>query len=124
MSRWRTAGLNSITGQHGFYQGSTLDTIMGAPNPTTVEINLGWPAKFSGTFDIPASNLNTARTVVIQQASGPYTNKGTLQDEAEMDQVKVTGYILDDSTIRCYWNGGTSAMVGNIKFIQQVITSQ
>lgn len=97
---------------------------MGSPNPTTVEVDLGFPAKFSGTFDITTSNLNTARTVVIQQASGPYTGKGTLPDEAEMDQVNVTGYILNDTTIRCYWNGGTSAIVGKIKFIYQVISTQ
>lgn len=123
-SRLRTAGLDSVTGQHKFFQGTSLDTIMGASTPTTIEVNLGSAPHHSGHFDITGlANLNISRTVVISQAPGPYTGKGTLPDEAEMDQAVVTGYILNTTTIRCYWVSA-GPMKNNIKFIYQVVTSQ
>lgn len=125
MSRLRTAGLDNVTGQHIFYKGTSNDTIMGAPTPTTVEINFGSVPKRSGSFDITGlTNLDITRTVVITQAPGPYTGKGTLPDEAEMDQCLVTGYVFSTTVIRCYWVSALSRMVGNIKFTYQVITSQ
>lgn len=124
MSRLRTAGLDNTSGQHKFFQGSTSDTIMGSATPITTEVNLGIVPRKAGHFDITGlTNLTTNRTVVISQAPGPYTNKGTLPDEAEMDQALVTGYILNTTTIRCYWNS-TGPMKNNVKFIYQVITTQ
>lgn len=123
MSRIRTSGLDNVTGQHRFYNGSTNDTIMGAPSLNMAEVNLGSVAHRGGHFDIAGTNLTVGRTVIISQAAGPYTGKGTLPDEAEMDQALTTGYILDSSTIRCYWSSD-GLMKGNVKFNYQVITQQ
>lgn len=120
MSRLRTAGLDNITGQHQFYLGG--DTVMGSPSLVIVEVNLGTQPIFSGTFDITVTGLTIGRTIIIDQACGPYTGKGTLADEAEMDTVIVTGYIFSSTIIRCYWNSPT-LVGGNIKFSYQVITS-
>lgn len=122
MARIRTRGVDNTTGQDILYNGTTNDTIMGSPSIVTIEINIGTYPVFSGTFDILASNLTIGRTIIVSQACGPYTGKGTLADEAEMDIVNTVGYIFDDSTIRCYWNSAT-LVGGNIKFSYQVIIS-
>jgi len=85
----------------------------------TIERDMGSAPLWSGTFDITGlSGLTVGRPVLIFQAAGPYTNKGDRQDEAEMDLVTATGYVVDATTIRVYWtvqpyNG---PVAGNIKF--------
>lgn len=86
---------------------------------TEVEVNLGSTGRYSGTFDITGLvGLTANKQVLIIQKAAAYTNKGNRQDEAEMDQVHCTGYVVDANTIRCYWtcmpHGGP--MVGNVKF--------
>lgn len=84
---------------------------------STVEKDLGSLPRNAGTFDITGlSGLTPAKPVLVQQAAGPYTGKGTLADEAEMDMVSATGYVVDATTIRVYWNLLTSFIVGNVKF--------
>lgn len=70
---------------------------------TTVEKDLGATARRSGTFTITGAGLVAGKPVLIQQAVGPYTGKGTRADEAEMDQVLVTAAVVDATTIRAYW---------------------
>lgn len=83
---------------------------------TTVEVNVGGsPARRSGSFDITSSGLTSSKPVMIMQAVGPYTGKGTLADEAEMDQLLVTGYVTNTTTIRAYWTSNYDVR-GNIKF--------
>jgi hypothetical protein len=84
----------------------------------TAEVDLGTSAcATGGTFDISGlSGLTVGRPVMIQQAPGPYTGKGTMEDEAEMDLVVVTGYVYSATTIRCYWNAIRGPVVGNVKF--------
>ena len=102
-----SSGVATVTVSSGGGGSFTLDT---------VEKDLGALPRRSGTFDITGLNgLTTDRPVLIQQASGPYTGKGTLADEAEMDQVSVTASVLDPSTIRAYWNSPTF-VVGSFKF--------
>ncbi len=55
---------------------------------TTVEIDLG-SAKFSGKFTITDAAITSSSKVLCWQAPGPYTGKGTLADEAEMQPVQV-----------------------------------
>jgi hypothetical protein len=70
----------------------------------TVEILMcTWPAQYSGHFTIADVDLVPGKPVMIQQAVGPYTGKGTLMDEAEMDQVHVTGITINSTTIQAYW---------------------
>lgn len=115
-----------------FFAGGTYRLAGGAAGPTgpqgptgppglgvltTVEVNLlAAPyARRSGAFTIPASGLTAGKAVNIQQAVGPYTGKGTRWDEAEMDQMLVTGKVLNASTIQCYWKS-EHLVRGNFKF--------
>lgn len=73
-------------------------------------------AKVAGTFDITGlSGLTAGKPVMVDKAAGPYTGKGTLADEAEMDMVTATGYVVDATTVRCYWQADTPQF-GNVKF--------
>lgn len=71
---------------------------------TTVEVSLGTTPKRSGKFNITSSGLTSGKAVLITQANGPYTDKGTRADEAEMDMVIVTGKTTSTTNIECYWN--------------------
>lgn len=77
-----------------------------APTFTLVEPTLvAFPdARRSGSFQISGLPIWSAgKTVLIRQANGPYTGKGNLADEAEMDHVVVTGKVVTASLIQCYW---------------------
>lgn len=87
----------------------------GAPTLTTVEVNLGSVCRRSGRFTIAGSGMTIGKPVMIQQASGPYTGKGTRSDEAEMDQVTVTGKVISATVIECFWQA-RHRVRGNLKF--------
>lgn len=73
-------------------------------------------ARYGGSFQITGlSGLGADYPVFMQQASGPYTGKGTRADEAEMDQVQVTAKVLNSTTIQCYWRSQRRVR-GNFKF--------
>lgn len=91
-------------------------THAGAVTLTVVEKDLGSAPVNGGTFDITSSGLTTGKAVLIQQAAGPYTGKGDREDEAEMDLVTATGYVVNATTIRCYWQAHQGPVVGNVKF--------
>ena len=93
-----------------FASGDTISTTIapgsgGTPSFTTTEVSLGAApfARRSGHFTIAGSGLTINKPVVIKQAVGPYTGKGTRFDEAEMDAVEVTGKVRDATTIDVYW---------------------
>ncbi len=87
---------------------------------TEVEVNLGSTLQTSGNFVISGlSGLNTGDPVLVRQAVGPYTGKGTLADEFEMDVVNVAGKVASASTIQCYWSTD-SFVSGNFKFLYAV----
>jgi hypothetical protein len=89
--------------------GTTVTTV------TTVEVDLGSMAK-SGRFDITGlSGLTPGAQIVMQQAAGPYTGKGTLADESQMDAITVTAYAFSATVIRAYWTSRTWVH-GNFKF--------
>jgi hypothetical protein len=89
-------------------------------NLTEVEVDLGSSLRTSGNFVISGlSGLNTGDPVLVRQAVGPYTNKGTLADEFEMDTVNVAGKVASASTIQCYWSTD-SVVRGNFKFLYVV----
>lgn len=113
------------------FQGSGATTITQAGNVITVsstgggggssvfsvvEANLGTKPVPNGTFDITGlTGLVTSKPVFVMQASGPYTGKGTLSDEIEMDHIVATGYVLNSTTIRVNW-GCATRVAGNVKF--------
>lgn len=99
-------GVKVLNGPGGIQIGSEINT---------VEVNLCSIPKKSGSFIIPGTGLVTGKAVFINQASGPYTGKGTLADEAEMDGLIVKGKVISATEIKCFWNSATF-VIGNFKF--------
>lgn len=83
---------------------------------TVVEQDLGG-ARF-GTFTITDSAIDASSTVLVVQAAGPYTGKGTLGDEFEMDQVQAVAE-PGSGTATVRWVG-TGWLAGNVKFAYTV----
>lgn len=81
----------------------------------TTEKNLGSVPTFSGSFTIAGAGMTIGKPVLIQQAVGPYTGKGTLADEAE-DQVTASASVTSAVLITAYWRATESPIVGNVKF--------
>ena len=93
-----------------FAVGDTIDPSIapgsgGSPVFTTVEVNLGAApvARKSGRFQITGSGLTAGKAVLVCQAVGPYTGKGTRADEAEMDMLTCVGTVRNATTIDVYW---------------------
>jgi hypothetical protein len=71
---------------------------------TTTEVSLGSTARRSGKVQITGlAGLTAGKPVLIQQAVGPYTGKGTRADEAEMDALTLSAAVLNATTIDIYW---------------------
>jgi len=75
-------------------------------------------ARRSGTFDITGlSGLTAGKVVSIVQTAAQIATKGNARDEPEMDQIDVTGYVVDANTIRAYWfSANGSVVVGTYAF--------
>jgi hypothetical protein len=136
-------GLDGATGAQGpmgpalyFLAEDGVDGDRGSPGPTgaqgpaggggsftftTVEVDLGSNPRSAGTFTI-AGAFTAAKPVLITQAAGAYTGKGTLEDEAEMDPITATGFTADAATIRAYWHASHGPVQGNVKFNYAVST--
>ena len=82
---------------------------------TTVEVDLGNVARLAGTFDIAGVGMTPGDPVLIVQASGPYTGKGTREDESEMDGLSVSAKVFSATIIRCFWRSWWKVK-GNFKF--------
>ena len=82
---------------------------------TQYEANLGSVPVPSGSFTIAGTGLTTGKPVLIAQAAAAYTGKGTYPDEIEMDQITISGYVQDATTIKCHW-GCNTLVRGNVKF--------
>lgn len=107
------SGINLATGKTFRVAGVAQGTL------TTVEIDLGVTPAYSGKFTIAGTGLTTGKPVSIQQAIGPYTNKGTLADEAEMDQLQLAAGVTSATVIDVYWTS-VYKVAGNFKFNYQV----
>lgn len=110
-----TAAGEDSAAYHAASDFATPSTVTTAITRVVTEVNLGSVPSLSGSFTINGSGFTPEKVVTIQQAPGPYTNKGTLADEAEMDGVTVSAYCEDSSTIRAYWVA-SGPVVGNMKF--------
>lgn len=80
-----------------------------------VDIDLGNTAD-SGRFTISGSGFDITKRVVINPAPGPYTDKGTRTDEAEMDALTVLGSVIDANTIECFWHAIPGPVRGHFNF--------
>lgn len=81
----------------------------------TVEVNLGASPSKSGQFIISGADMEVGKAVIVQQAAGPYTGKGSRADEAVMDRVSVVASVTSPTQITAYWNSPT-AVARNFKF--------
>lgn len=82
---------------------------------TTIEVSVSSVPRKAGKFSITGAGFAVGKPVLIAQASGSYTGKGTRADEAEMDGLTVKGKTTSATNIDCYWNSPTFVK-GNFKF--------
>jgi Collagen triple helix repeat (20 copies) len=90
---------------------------------TTVEKDLGATPTFQGNFTITDGAILSTDKVLVQQAPGPYTGKGTLADEATMDQL-VCVAVPAAGSAKVYWRTtspqfSAGFVKGNVKFTYQ-----
>jgi hypothetical protein len=98
------------------------DTVSGGTGPAapalvllTTEIDLGSTPTTSGTFTIAGTGMTVGKSVRIFQSVGPYTGKGTMSDEAEMDALSVVASVTSPTIITAFWRCATRVS-GNFKF--------
>lgn len=82
---------------------------------TNIEKDLGAVALKTGSFTVTSTGLTTGKPVVVTQAVGPYTGKGSREDECEMDEIRAFGVVTNATTITVYFSTD-SFIKGNIKF--------
>lgn len=83
---------------------------------TSITQNLTDTARTAGSFVITDAALLNGELLMITQAAGPYTGKGTKEDEAEMDGVVASGFVAaGGGSATVYWNSATQ-VVGKFKF--------
>lgn len=137
-------GLLGATGAQGFmgpigYPGDDGDEGRpGNPGPpgitgvTTVEVNLGATPVTQGSFTITDSFISTGSKILLWQAPGPYTGKGTRADEAEMDEFPKLTVLPGAGTATVKWSSKLAVIPvymdvggnGNIFGISSVAISQ
>lgn len=89
----------------------------GGGSSTLIEVDLGVAPQRSGRFAVTGlSGLSTGGRVRFEQAVGPYTGKGALADEYEMDAIAASGVVTSASEVAAYWTS-TGAVRGNFKFL-------
>jgi hypothetical protein len=81
----------------------------GGADVKQVEQDLGLKAVWRGRFTIVDAAISPTSHVAIWQAPGPYTGKGTLADEAEMDPIWCVAYPGSGSAT-VYWRTLLGAM--------------
>jgi len=83
-----------------------------------VQIDIGNIARHSGSFEINGGPWSLGKQIIIIQSTGPYSGKGTREDEAEMDIVSLSGYVKNSSTIKAFWTCApkNGPIKGQIKF--------
>lgn len=82
---------------------------------TTTEVNIGSIPHKAGTFNIASAGLTVGKPVLVSQANGPYTGKGSRSDEAGMDHLSVGGKVTSATNIECFWSSPTFVK-DNFKF--------
>lgn len=75
----------------------------GGASATTVEVNLGATATWRGRFTITDAGISPTSKLLVWQAPGAYTGKGTRADEAEMQPVSIITTNSASGTATVYW---------------------
>lgn len=80
------------------------------------EADLGDEAVMEGSFTIMDADITADSQVVVLQAAAPYTGKGTLPDEALMDQVMAFA-VPGSGSATVYWRALSYARLkGFVRF--------
>jgi len=88
---------------------------------TTVDVDLGDDPVSEGTFTITDEGIQSDSKVLVQQAAGPYTGKGTLADEFLMDQLQCAAD-PGNGNATVYFRALSGARVkGSFKFFYTVV---
>ena len=90
-------------------------TAAAAAPMSVADVDLGNTAS-AGRFVITGSGFDSSKRVVINLAPAPYTGKGSLTDEAEMDALTVIGSVLNTTTIECFWHAIPGPVRGHFNF--------
>lgn len=98
-------GIQGIQGPQG------IPGLGGAAAFTPFTRDLG-VAQRSGVFDVTGLlGLTADKPVMVIQTAAPIASKGDARDEPEMDQIRATGYVVNATTLRVYWQA-PSVVVG------------
>jgi hypothetical protein len=109
------------------------DQTYAAPTATvtaaTVEVNLGNTPVWRGKFTVTDGAISTVSKILVWQAPGPYTGKGTRADEAEMQPVQVIAVQPLTGSAGVMWqtppllsgNRRLGRVRGNVKFHYQIL---
>ena len=74
----------------------------------------------SGTFDLTGlSGLTVGKNATVVQTGQPIATKGNSTDEFEMDAIQLTGFVLNSTTLRIFWQA-PSTVVGTYAFAYQL----
>ena len=82
----------------------------GGSSATEIEIDLGSTLRTSGRFTITDAAIDSTSKVLVWQAPGPYTGKGTLADEAALQPVRIVAVEAGTGEAVVYWE--TPPMTG------------
>lgn len=70
----------------------------------------------SGSFDITGlAGLTADKQVLVSQSAAVIASKGNARDELEIEPIHATGYVVNSSTLRVYWNAA-NVVVGEYAF--------
>jgi hypothetical protein len=102
---------NDILKLQGYPGGSTFLRADGTfaapagapPAATIVEKDLGSTAKTHGNFTISDAGIGASSKVMVWQAPGPYTGKGTQADEADIQPVRVNAVTPSAGSCKVWW---------------------
>lgn len=87
---------------------------------TAYEADLGDEPALEGSFTLTDAAIEATSVVVVTQAPGPYTGKGTLADEAQMDPLWCVAW-ADTGAAVVYWSTlGHGPVSGNVRFLYTV----
>ena len=100
---------SAVSGNLAVFDGTTGKLIAdGGPVPTgatatEIEQDLGATAATAGRFSFADAAVSATSKIIMWQAPGPYTGKGTLADEAEMQPVLVSSAVPGSGTVTVLW---------------------
>jgi hypothetical protein len=97
-------------------------------NATTVEVNLGSTLAWQGKFTITDASISPTSNVIVWQAPGPYTGKGTRKDEPALAPIAITHVEPGNGSAVVHWRSVEShnpiiQMPQDMRFLAERVTT-